>query len=291
MGLFRSKPHDELLDFERLVVKEFARAGRRGRVIRDPDDPFNTQLATDVGLFGFANVYLALRNSAPAARTRVAREHVLRVANMLQDPTPDLDDPASLDFLRARIVAAEVVNQVGAEYARPFAPGLTELLCLDLPQTVQTLTDQMVEGRNLDDLFARGRVNLRLETFGTSELFAGVNILEGSSLFVASQLLRPEFARDVIGPSPAGWVFAIPDRHTLAFHVIQGPDSVVPVTQLAGLIGSVDRESRPGGLVSRWIYYTDGEVVQQISRMGENGTTIIEADGPFLAAIDAAKPS
>jgi hypothetical protein len=175
------------------------------------------------------------------------------------------------------------------EYARPFAPGLIEVLCVDEPHTVQILGDAAVVGRDLDSLWSRGRANLRFESFERNEVAPSITFLEGPSLFVASQLLRPGFAEDVIGPAPLGWVFAVPDRHTLAFHVLVGSESVGPISRLAEIMGSVDRDSRPGGLVSANVFYTNGRVVQQISGIDADGGVRVEADGAFLDALNTSR--
>jgi hypothetical protein len=286
MGLFSAKPKDELAQLERLAVKEFARAGRRGELVRDPDDPYNTQLVTEAGTFGFANLYIALLASAPRDRVRLARAHVASVGSAAGFEEPDLDDEEVVAGLRSRLISSDVRALIPLEYARPFAPGVVEVLCVDLPQTVQVLGDPVLTGRNLESLFDRGRSNLRFESFERTQMDPSLTFLEGPSLFVASQLMRPGFAADVIGPAPDGWVFAIPDRHTLAFHVMNGAESVAPITRLAEIMGSVDRDNRPGGLVSEHVFYTDGRDVQQITMMDADGAWGIHADGAFLDALN-----
>lgn len=286
MGLFRAQPHDEFADLERIALKAFARAGRRGELMHDPDDPFNTHLVTEAGTFGFANLYVALRNSAPRDRVRLARDHVSSVVGAAALEAPNLDDEEMLARLRSRLMSRDVLALMPLEYARPFAPGVVEVLCVDLPQTVQLLGDPAVAGRDVDSMYSRGRANLRHESFGRAHVDPSLTFLEGPSLFVASQLVRPGFAAEVIGPAPHGWVFAIPDRHTLAFHVIDGPESVVSISRLAEMMGSLDRDNRPGGLVSASVFYTDDRNVQQISMMDADGAWGIHADGAFLDALN-----
>jgi hypothetical protein len=257
MGVFSKRPFDEFKEWERIAVKEFARAGRRGQVIHDPDDPFNTSLVTDVGTFGFANLYVSLRNAPPRDRVRLARAHVASIVHVEE---PNLDDDRVLDRLRARLMPSEILVMMALEYARPFAPGLIEVLCVDQPHTVQVLGDAAVAGRDLDSLWSRGRSNLRFESFERTEIAPSITFLEGPSLFVASLLLRPGFAENVIGPAPLGWVFAVPDRHTLAFHVVLGSESVEPISRLAEIMGSVDRDSRPGaGIGERVLHRRPGD--------------------------------
>jgi hypothetical protein len=284
MGLFR--PHDQFADLERIAAKAFARAGRRGELVHDPDDPLNTQLVTEEGTFGFANLYIALRNAPPRDRTRLARAHVASVVAAAALEVPNLDDEDVLAGLRSRLLSSDVLGLMPLEYARPFAPGIVEVLCVDLPQTVQLLGDPAVAERDLDSLYSRGRSNLRFERFERTHMDPSLTFLEGPSLFVASQLVRPGFAAEVIGQAPSGWVFAIPDRHTLAFHVMNGPESVGPISRLAEIMGSIDRDNRPGGLVSASVFYTDGRIVQQISRMDADGAWGIHADGAFLDALN-----
>jgi hypothetical protein len=176
-------------------------------------------------------------------------------------------------------------------YALPFAPGLVEVLCLDLPDKVSTVGDDDLGDLDPTELRAIGRRNLQSERIDErSRPSEGIVLLQGASMFVASQLLNPEFLPLEVGPAPRGAVVAIPHRHTLFFHAIAGAESAEPISRLGGFVAQIDRDERPGGLISPHTCYvppagaTAG--VQQIPQLDDDGRMRILADGAFLEALE-----
>lgn len=286
MALFkkeRTEP-EKRSEIERLLVEEFARNGVTGGLVHDPDDPLNTQLRSPAGTYGFANILIATLPEPEKRWTQLVRDHVRRVTT--KNETPDLNDPGTQSMLRARLMPGDVGRMIEVAYATPFASDLIEILCLDLPETVKTISDSELAGLDIDALRAVGRSNLAREAATRSELAPGVVLFEGESFFVASQLVDPTFVARLLGAAPLGFVAALPDRHTLIVHIVTGAESAVAVSQMARLMATIDRDHRPGGLLSPQLYYLSPTGVQQITETSPDGEIQILADGAFLEAIN-----
>jgi len=288
MGLFtrrRSEP-ERRAELERRITAAFAAHGATGDMVRDPDDPLNTALhVADGAMWGYGNLMLRLLEAPERTWDRAIEAHV--AALLAPRETVDLATAAGRTALRARLFTAATPPVRDLAYALPWAPGIAEILCIDRPDTVQTVSDAEVAGLDLDELRAIGRRNLQAERIDERrELAPGIGLVSGSSLFVASRLLDPEFLDDLLRTAPRGLVVGIPDRHTLLHHAVTGPDSLEPITRLAALVGRIDRDQRPGGLLSPFLYHVTREGVQQVTDLTEDGGIAILAEGAFLAAIE-----
>ena len=286
MGIFtkkRTEP-EKRAELERLLVAEFTARGITGELVRDPDDPLNTQLRHGNGAFGFSNVMILALPEPERLWKQIVRDHVHRMTSVQKKP--DLRDSSTHDQLRARIMAEDVRPMIPVEYAKPFAAGLIEMLCLDLPETVTTLNDSDLAGLDLEAVRATARRNLRREPLERTQVAPGILLFGGPSFFVASQLLDPEFARLHLGATPRGYVAAIPDRHSLFVHVITGPESITAIGQLASFTSALDRDHRPGGFLSPHLYFLHDSTRQQITDYGPDAQLTIVADGAFLDAIN-----
>lgn len=293
MALFGPKrSHDEqVAEIERLAIEAFAREGITGELVRDPEDPLNTSIRTPWGAaVGLYNLTVKCLSAPERRRPRIVTDHVRSIGPLIQRETipADLRDPASFVGLRARLMPEDTARLADLSYGRPFAPGVIEVLCLDLPQTVQLLSRDMLADNDPYELFAIGRANLRLEPApSVTELDAGLWLLEGESLFTASRMVDPAFVAERLAPCPRGVVFSIPDRHLLAFAPVTGAESVVTVQKLVMFTIRVTADDCPGGVLSPEVYYrgTDG-AIQQITSRGEDGAIGIRAEGPFLDAVN-----
>ncbi|PJJ71397.1 hypothetical protein CLV46_0943 [Diaminobutyricimonas aerilata] len=289
MALFRrTRDHRQQLDeLERLVAREFEAQGIPGEIVRDPDDPTNSHYVTgSQGWFGLRNIVLWCLKAPEKQWRRMIREHITALTSADDAPTVDLDDEHARAALRARLFPEQLVEVDGMEYVRPFAPGLVEALCLDLPSTVQTLKREQLAGVDLDAAFDLGRRNLAQEEpedvgmAGTDLRFAG-----GSSLFIASRVLDHAFVARHIRPAERGYVFGVPDRHLVFWHVVTGPESVTAVNSLVELMRQLPAEERPGGLLSREVYFARAGEVQRITEGTVDGGVAVRAEGAFLEAL------
>ena len=67
---------------------------------------------------------------------------------------------------------------------------------------------------------------------------------------------------------------------------ISGAESAVAITRLAQASTGVDPDVLPGGLLSPWLYFTNGSIVQRVTDLDEDGSLRVLADGYFLDAIN-----
>jgi len=286
MALFGRKRTEsqKRIDMERLIVERFAAQGASGELVHDPDDPLNTHLRTSTGVWGFGNLMLKLLQQPEKAWRATIDAHVTTMLRPTQ--SPDLTTPAGRRLLRARIMPA-AAEPLSWDYALPFAGDLVEILCIDLPDKVMTVGDEMLVGSDVSELRAIGRLNLQAEGIDEyTEVAKDIMLAEGQSLFVASQVLNPEYVSARIRPGTAGFVVAMPNRHTLLHHVVRGAESVATISRLAGYVWSIDRDTRPGAFLSPHTFYISPEGAQQITHVDADGEMTIRAEGPFLDAIN-----
>jgi hypothetical protein len=135
--------------------------------------------------------------------------------------------------LYLRLVDAGSVVEPG--YARQVAPGLLEVLAVDLPDSVVTLSKDDLGGLgSLAELLDRGRTNLRALVAGDVALGAVADSrgayteVTDRSFFTASlALVLPEAVERISGEHDRGRgiLVAVPDRHQLLYRVIDAPDA------------------------------------------------------------------
>jgi hypothetical protein len=120
---------------------------------------------------------------------------------------------------------------------------------------------------SVGELYRQGQTNTDAEPFAEHfEVDEVVHGLEGESFFISSKASNFDaLVPSVIGPAPSGVIFAIPNRHTLLYAIVDQDDWMTPVigvTQAADSIGSSDDVDHPGGLLSPYSYYwaPDGTV-------------------------------
>ncbi|SIO15684.1 hypothetical protein [Agromyces cerinus] len=270
------------------AIRAFRAAGVDGPVVPDPGDALNTSIRSTAGAeYGLANLTLTCLSLPRWRWRRQIRNHVASIVAGTADQQPfDLTDPEIRVGLRSRLMPENGLPW-NLDYARRIAPGLLEVLCVDLPATVGFVSDESIAGHDAEALFALGRSQLQFERIDAREEIApGLTALVGESFFVASRVLDPRFMAAELEGAPRGVAFFAPGRSELFIAPISGAESVEPITALARLASRLDPASRPGSL-SGALYFTDGTQFQRISDVGEDGELAVIADGPFLDAINA----
>lgn len=293
MALFgRRQSQDDRLDrLQAMALDTFARHGVTGQLGLDPDDPLNRAILTPDGKqYGFYNLFQKCLAASERDWPRIMGEHVASVVASLADSAPpDFGDPAVVAQLRSRLLPVGFVQSaIDVSYAREFAPGIQEVLALDLPQTVQTLDASMVSPYDLNAMFATARANLRNEGhLEITELAPALLAAKGDSFFSASRMVDPEFTTRMFGSAQRGIVFSIPFRHVILFHEVAGSASIETVQQLIFLTRTTATDDKPGGILSRDLYYrsSTGEI-QQITRLEDDGNVGVYVEGAFLDAIN-----
>ncbi len=271
-------PYDEHLTYftltqadelRRLVARSFAAVGRDVDVY---PDRIEDRGGTTLGLWNIS----ALCAGADASEwPQLIDDHVQLVAT----PARALDDVTAAELasgLRLRLVGVGYVPDPDSlGYARLVAPGLLEVLTVDLGDAVATPSREELNGRGtIARLVERGRDNLRAllhsgavraHTVG-QEGRGAFTAVRGESLFTASlALLLPETMARLSGDEDwgRGALVAVPSRHELLYRPIDASDARIALgdmhhVTLLGLDGEVGRLSPDVFWVRRqsWVQLT-----------------------------------
>jgi hypothetical protein len=242
---------------------------------------------TEVGLHGIAS---RLLDERPARWADLVDRHLALV----------LDPPE-----RAEDLSRDELDQAVHLRLSPYHPTLAEAwpsagrigsdliatLCVDLPQTVQTPAQAFYEERGgLDHWFGVGTGNLRhvlnhepLEQPDFEPPGPPFRVVLGESVMTASLTLLLDELLARLGTSDVGRgvLVAVPFRHQIAFRVVDGPEALPAVGELArfavaGHAGSV-------GSLSPHVYWVHGGRWRQLTSI-EDRTVRISIDEDVSAA-------
>ncbi|MEV0037605.1 hypothetical protein ACFRR7_29875 [Streptomyces sp. NPDC056909] len=232
--------------------------------------------------FGLGNLAAVCHNDdrGPRVWGTLVRRHVGMVLRTM-------DAPSALDTLAPEQIRAQlyprVISQDGLDpqtfgYARSVAPGLYEVLALDLPESVMMLTDDALEPlgetrqlreralHNLRELPVEGRETVK-DSDGTR-----FEVVLGDSFYTASRVLALEtVVKQLTGRPipPEGALVAMPFRHQLAFHVIRDSTMIPSLNAMASFAAS-GYEDTPGA-ISPYVYWWRGGKLTQLSDEDEDG--------------------
>ncbi|MFE2596999.1 hypothetical protein ACFXCZ_10930 [Streptomyces sp. NPDC059396] len=294
MGLFRRGPKrdgrdttprdpafsffsvDEAARFRSQVREAFAERGLE--VTLYPD------MVTDSAgrQFGLGNLAAVCHNDdrGPRIWGELVRRHVGMVLRTMESPSA-LDTLAPEQIrsqLYPRVISEDGLDPQTFGYARSVAPGLYEVLALDLPESVMMLTDEALEPlgetrhlreralRNLRELPVEGRETIK-DSDGTR-----FEVVLGDSFYTASRVLALEtVVQQVTGRliPPEGALVAMPFRHQLAFHVIRDRTMIPSLNAMAAFAAS-GYEDTPGA-ISPYVYWWRGGTLTQLSDEDEDG--------------------
>jgi hypothetical protein len=218
-------------EFRRLVERSFARAGRDVTVHADHvEDRGGTT-------FNLVNLGLLCVGSPADGWPELIDDHVRLVATPARSLSElSQEELAASLFLRLADVAS-VPDSDSAAYARVVAPGLLELLAVDLRDSVVTPARAELEGRGaVGVLVDRARENLLALLAGDgvrAEQVGGdgggrYTRVAGASFFTASlALLLPETIERFSGEDDwgRGVLVAVPSRTELLYRPINGSDA------------------------------------------------------------------
>ena len=227
----------EAREFRRLVEASFANAGHDVTVYID-------HVADRRGTtFGLWNIGAFCRGAEPSQWAELIDEHVQRVTT----PPRGLGalSPSELEAsLSLRLVdAGSMPDADHLGYARQVAPGLLEVLAVDLLDSVVPLRrDDLAGLGTLRELLERGRESLRGLLAGDGVVARPVTDAGGPftavtspSFFTASlALILPEtverFTDEV--DRGDGVLVAVPDRHQLLYRVIDDPSAAAALDDM-----------------------------------------------------------
>lgn len=278
-------------DLEAEAVAAFARGG----VDTIPDGEGNLR-TPDGGVFGLHNLAVIL-DRAPREHWRdLVDEHARTMIASQQDALPTSIDEVR-DILYPRIhdtgAGGGAWPAEALATARELAPGLHVLAALDLPHVVSTLTDLDALG-GWDSVWPVAMANLRrlpppehrvTEIEATPS--ARVHIFHTEDYFGATRLLDLDHLLHAAGVEPLthGALVVLPNRHTLAVHLVTSP---AMVTAAGSMLTFARTHAAGAGPLSPHLYFRtmDGRL-EQISEPAPrpDGTVQLTAVGAFGQAL------
>lgn len=254
--------------------------------------------------FGLWNVAALCHGSYPSERAwrGVVAAHVekLMFGYVAGDPFEGITE----DELRSRVYARLWATNFLPDYEAPsvpFAPGLVEVLCLDVPGGTALINTERVDRfGGWEKLHPLGRANLEQRPFEEMELVK--TPLDGhywrltGDLYTASKaLLLPDLLptlREVpqLADAGMGWLVAIPNRNEICWHMVQDGTVLPTLGFLMEHAGGAYSDA-PGQL-SPHVFWWSGHDYRQVTRIDARNRLRIGSDPDFdplvLGLTDAA---
>jgi hypothetical protein len=257
--------------------------------------------------FGLANLAAVCHRSDKDKRwPSLVEDHVVTILRAVDAPDPFAD--ATFEGVRARTVCrvydrASLPDPLLHTYVRDLAPGLVEVLALDLPDSVAVFRDEHVEAcGGLPALRAIGMINLAAEPVDQHKVLhtpegADLHAFTGNSMFVASKVLLLEvLLSEALGITETldGVLVALPNRHELVLHILRDANAVHALHALAGYTAETFVET-PGPLTPFVYWWRKGNLLQ-VTDLDATGTVRVEVTAELgevlarLAAVDRPEP-
>lgn len=302
MGLFSRKPKDttppdealtffteaEAREFRSLMSEAFAEHGLE--VQTHPDHAVDGAGRQ----FGFWNAGATCHGERRSKWPSLVRDHVRRVLDDLDAPDPfeDLSPDDAHRAAYARLYDPTSLPTLDRYPHRDFAPGLVEMLALDLPETVTVFHhDAAAAAGGWEQLRAAGVDNLRrlpVDELVTVPVDGGGNftVLLGDSVYTGSRaLLMPGLAADVAdeGIGDHGWLLSVPNRHQVAWHVVRDMSVVGALNGMARF--TVMGYEDAAGSLSPHVYWWSGSQYEQLTQVHDGGIVVQPTEG-FLAVLE-----
>jgi hypothetical protein len=262
----------EANDFRRLVERSFAAAGHDVSVY---GDHIEDRDGTTLGLW---NIGQLCAGSDRQEWPELIADHVALVTAPPRTLGALTDEELETGLYLRLADADSLPDPDGLGHARVVAPGLVEVLSVDLGDSVATPSrDELAARGTLGEQLARGRANL-LSLLAADEPEA-VTVGDGSkgrfasvtdaSFFTASlALVLPEAVRRFTGEEHGGrgTLVAVPGRHRLLYRPVDAPDAGEALRRMFDA-ARVDHRDAPGPLSpnvywvrnNRWVPVTSLE--------------------------------
>ncbi|WP_338673692.1 hypothetical protein V1460_11770 [Streptomyces sp. SCSIO 30461] len=304
MGLFRRGPRRDGDDVPRDEEFAFFSVGEAARFRGQVREAFAEQglevtvysdVVTDSSgrQFGLGNLAAVCHNDdrGPRVWPEVIRGHVTTVLRTMDAPSAlDTLPPEQIRAqLYPRVIGSDGLDPSAFGYARHLAPGLCEVLALDLPESVMMLTDEALEplGR-IEELRERAMANLRglpVEGHEVVEDAGGMrfDVVVGDSFYTASRVLALDtLAHQISGRhiTADGALVALPFRHQVAFHVIRDAGIIPSLNGMAAFAASGYADT-PGAITPYVYWWRDGTLTQLSDRTEDGEGLRIVVNGDF----------
>lgn len=239
--------------------------------------------------YGLHNLALLAARTPEKQWSDLARSHARAMV------AADEDEPLTLEGVRDRLFLKLVaVDQLPVEppsWAPEIAPGLVALPAVDHPTHVSTLSAEDA----LDDLggfdvvrdVALGNLR-RLRAEHTETLSpdsdakdARIRVLAGDFFGASRLVVLDDVLRDELGVERPqhGVLVAVPNRHLLVLHVVEGPGVIAAVDLLLRLAHT--EYARSPGPLSPHVYFAKDARIDQVTQPEENGVVTVDATGRF----------
>ncbi len=174
------------------------------------------------------------------------------------------DLAAARPHLKMRLYARDTFTGGSEQFVlRDVADDLTAVLCYDLPSNVVTVAADSLGkwGVSQDELYYTALANQRrTERAPVEDIDVGgavVKAMTGESFFVASNLLL--LSDFVPADAPFGALAAVPNRHTLIWHVITDPSALRAIDAMVVMASNLCSEG-PGSISSNLFWWKDGAI-------------------------------
>jgi hypothetical protein len=246
--------------------------------------------------FGFWNIASQCATSEKSEWRSLIEEHLCRVLESMEAPSPfeSLENDEAHYRTYARLYEESFVPDLAKYPHREFAPGIVEMLALDLPDTVAVFDhDNARSFSGYESLRRSGIANLNdlaVEALETLDAGGGatVHVLLGDSVYTGSRaLLLPSLASELTHDTPTahGWLMSIPNRQQVAWHVIKDA-GVLHAVQAMARFTALGYADAPGP-VSPHVYWWNGSAYEQLTRLDESGALTIEVSPAFQAVLQS----
>ncbi|WP_086821758.1 hypothetical protein [Allokutzneria sp. NRRL B-24872] len=171
----------------------------------------------------------------------------------------------------------------------PF-PGVTELLALDLPETVAMFNDDHVRRHGLETLREAGLRNLRKVVADDHAEIDGIHHLVGSVHLASTVLVLDEVVRRTTGEQdlPNGVLVAVPCRNRLMYHVPSDQDFPTSLNSMIPMAVTV-HSSSVGPLSPHVFWWNDGEF-HRLTFETDDGATVVYVGDEFTEVFNRLIP-
>lgn len=239
-------------EFRRLVAASFADVGREVDVY---PDRIEDRGGTTIGLW---NIGALCAGTNEREWPQLIDEHVRLVATPARELSEVTEAELTAGLTLRLVAAASVPDPDAVGYARVVAPGLLEVLSVDLGDAIATPSREDLSAHGtLAAQVALGRDNLRAllngDTVRSGTVGVGARgsftVVRGESLFTASlALLLPETMMRFSGDDDwgRGVLVAVPSRHELLYRPIDEADARLALQSMlqAAFLGFHDEVGR-----------------------------------------------
>lgn len=285
----------EANDFRALTREVFAEMGFEVGI--HPDHAVDSEGRK----YGFWNI-AALCSGLPRADWRPAIAGHLKnvLAGFDQDPFAALTPEDAAQQTYSRLYEESAFPSLEGYPYREFAPGIVELLALDLPDSVAMFDHQKAQQfGGWEALRNQGIANLKgldVERLETIPAYGSTfSCLSGNSFYTGSRaVLLPGLATQVTGKrvhEDFGWLLCVPSRHQVAWHIIEDSSVMGAIQGMAGF--GIDAYSSVPGPVSPHVYWWNGSGYEQLTHRKDDGAVAVRVSPGFqrvLASVAAVIP-